>query len=306
MGQYRKVDVRIWNDAKFRGLSDKAKLVFFLLMTHPNMTMLGAMRHSAIGLAVELGWSPEAFGEAFREALREGMVEYDEKASCIVLPNFLKYNRPESPNVVKSWPVAFDFIPECELKNQLFQRLKAFVEGLTEAFPKAFREAFPKDYAKDYGESGTGTGTGTGFPPNPPGGTAGVDPQSTRRVPRVDPLPMVDDGENISPLDLGRAVMNDLGISGRELLQALETAIRKEARSPDFSVSKLRKRMCDAWTAYLKAAPSLRFTFGPEKFFGGGTWADQKTWPWKDETMIPKPEKVYLNMPARPKVAAHG
>jgi len=58
------------------------------------------------------------------------------------VPNFLKYNRPESPNVVRAWPHAFDLLPECELKVQLFERLQGFVKGLSKGFREAFRESF--------------------------------------------------------------------------------------------------------------------------------------------------------------------
>ena len=46
--------------------------------------------------------------------------------------------------MVKSWPDAFDLLPECALKEELFQQVKAFAEGLTEAFQQAFMEAFAK------------------------------------------------------------------------------------------------------------------------------------------------------------------
>ena len=67
MSRYRKVDPRIWNDAKFRDLSDSAKLIFFMLLTHPNMTSIGAMRGTIAGLAEELGWELEAFRDAIRQ-----------------------------------------------------------------------------------------------------------------------------------------------------------------------------------------------------------------------------------------------
>jgi hypothetical protein len=159
MARYAKVDRRIWNDARFRSLTEKGKLVFLFLLTHPNLTMLGAMRASEAGLAAELEMSPEAFREAFREALLKGLIKHDPRASFLWLPNFSKYNKPESPNVVKSWPDAFDLIPECSLKYELFEQLKVFVKGLSEAFGQAFIEAFPKGYAKDYGESVTVTVT---------------------------------------------------------------------------------------------------------------------------------------------------
>src|SRR5581483_167066 len=142
MARYRKVDSRIWNDAKFRGLSNDGKLVFFLLLTHPHMTALGAMRATREGLAAEMGWQAEAFREAFLEVFQKGMVEYDEKACLMALPNFLKYNPPESPNVVKAWSSALDLLPECELKGFVIQRCKAFLEGMGKAFREALPEAF--------------------------------------------------------------------------------------------------------------------------------------------------------------------
>lgn len=147
MSRYRKIDPRIWNDARFRDLSDRGKLAFLFILTHPHMTSLGAMRGSLSGLATELGWSEKAFREAFGEALAKGMLEHGEKASFVGVPNFLRYNGPESPNVVKSWVAALDLIPECELKCRLLQRVRAFADGLSEAFGKAlaetFREAMP-------------------------------------------------------------------------------------------------------------------------------------------------------------------
>lgn len=144
MSRYRKVDPRIWNDEKFRGLSNNGKLVFFMLLTHPHMTAIGAMRATAPGLAAEMGWSEKAFREAFGEALSKGMAKHDEGACFLALPRFLKYNPPESPNVVKAWASSLDLLPECQLKSQVIQEAKAFAE----AFGKAFGEALPEAFAK--------------------------------------------------------------------------------------------------------------------------------------------------------------
>src|SRR5690606_2482048 len=121
---------RVWNDAKFISLSMEGKLAWFMLLTHPSMTSLGAIRATPEGLASELSAGaegfPEGFREGFREAFREafqdiidkGMADYDPKANLMVLPNFLKYNKPESPNVVKAWACAAEMLPECDLKDQ--------------------------------------------------------------------------------------------------------------------------------------------------------------------------------------------
>ena len=144
MAKYRKIDPRIWNDLKFRQLSDNGKLVFFMLLTHPHMTAVGAIRASLQGLAAEMGWTEKAFAEAFAEASQKGMVKADLKASFMWIPKFIKYNQPESPNVIKAWIKALDDLPECPLFYQLQQHIKNF----TEALPKAFTEALPEGFAQ--------------------------------------------------------------------------------------------------------------------------------------------------------------
>jgi hypothetical protein len=70
------------------------------------------------------------------------MIQYDAKAAFIWLPNFLKYNSPESPNVVRSWAASLELLPECDMKRQLCRKVKGFVKDL----PKAFVEALAKDF----------------------------------------------------------------------------------------------------------------------------------------------------------------
>jgi hypothetical protein len=152
VARYRKVDTRIWNDERFMALSDDAQLAFFLIMTNPHMTGLGAMRATIPGLAAEKRWSTPRFRRAFEEARQVGMVEHDEAAAFVALPNFLRYNQPENPNVVTSWRESLDLIPECRGKHALICRTVRFVESLGEAWskalPEAFREALAKGMAK--------------------------------------------------------------------------------------------------------------------------------------------------------------
>lgn len=142
MSRYRKIDSRLWNDAKFRSLSDDGKLLFLMLLTHPQMTPLGAMRATMGGLAEEMGWLPERLRAAFAEPFSRGMANHDPEAHFLCLPNFLKYNQPENPNVLKSWAGSLDALPECALKTQTIQTAKAFAKAKSEAFAKAFQEAF--------------------------------------------------------------------------------------------------------------------------------------------------------------------
>jgi hypothetical protein len=145
--RYRKVDPRIWNDAKFCALSNTGKLIFFYLLTHPNMTALGAMRGTVAGLAEELGEDVETFRENLAQMVAFGMVEHDAKARYIGLPKFLNYNPPAAPNTIKAWAASLDLIPECASKVTLLQRCQAFAEQCGESWAKAFKEAFAKALA---------------------------------------------------------------------------------------------------------------------------------------------------------------
>jgi hypothetical protein len=74
MARYRKVSVQIWNDALFRTFTDDGKLAFLFVLTHPQMTSLGAMRATVAGLAAELGWKPQRLREAFAKAYLKTML----------------------------------------------------------------------------------------------------------------------------------------------------------------------------------------------------------------------------------------
>ena len=151
-GRYRKVEARTWGDEKFRALSPIPPCgqgLFLFLITGPFTGPIpGLFQAGRAAMAEALGWELEAFDEAFGEALDQGMVKADFKARVVWVQNAIKHNRPESPNVVRSWGPEFDLIPECDLKREAFEALKASVYALGEAFGKAFDEAFGKPLAK--------------------------------------------------------------------------------------------------------------------------------------------------------------
>lgn len=141
--RYRKISTCIWNDEKVASFSLNGKLVLLFMLTHPSMTMMGAMRANVPGLACELGMDLEAFKEAFKEALDQGIAKYDGRL-LIWFPNFLKYNMPESLNAVKSWATIYEELPGSPMKEEVLKNAEAALDGASEAFRKAFREAFGK------------------------------------------------------------------------------------------------------------------------------------------------------------------
>lgn len=140
---YRKVDVRMWGDLKFRSLSPHGQFLWFRLLTGPETTaMPGVIPTGKATLAEALGWSSEAITGAFGELLRQRMVVADFDARLIFLPKALRYNPPAAPNVVISWRSTFDALPECSVKAEILRTFGEELERCSDGFRNAFRKAF--------------------------------------------------------------------------------------------------------------------------------------------------------------------
>lgn len=142
MSRYRKVQVRTWSDEKFRSLTPMAASgqgLWLFLMTGPHTGPIpGLFRAGRAGMAEELGWELEAFDKAFLEVSEKGMAKADFRARLVWLPSAIKHNRPESPNVVKSWRTELDLLPECGIKTEAAAFIRAYLQSLGPAFARAF------------------------------------------------------------------------------------------------------------------------------------------------------------------------
>lgn len=145
MSRYRAVHCLIWNDDKFPFFSDDGKLVVFHLLTTPFSTPFGLFKASLGALSDEMRWKRERYSKAFAEVSTKGFVDHDEMALLFLLPNFLKYNPPNNPNVLKSWGKQFSELPNSILKRKCFEILKGLSEGLGKAFSEAFEKSFGND-----------------------------------------------------------------------------------------------------------------------------------------------------------------
>jgi hypothetical protein len=109
------------------------------------------MRSTLAAEAKELGWSAHQLAKALSPALICGMVEVNSRVGYIGLPNFLKHNPPESPNVAKAWATALAGLPECSERQALIDRCWAILGDRQDA--KAYRKAFAEAFAQAFGRS---------------------------------------------------------------------------------------------------------------------------------------------------------
>ena len=134
MSFYRKVDPRVHSDRKYRALSDSGKLLFLTLLTHSGMTALGALQITVSGLAEEMGWEAAQLKKAMSELTRAGLAQHDVHGRLVWLPNFLRFNQPENPNVVIGWGKAFEKLPDSRLLGAIAASAEAATLGRKETF----------------------------------------------------------------------------------------------------------------------------------------------------------------------------
>lgn len=145
---YRTIDLRIWGDEKVRRLSrpppNGRDLFLYLLTAKESIAIPGVIPAGAAAMAETLRWPVEGFRDAFAEAFREGLAKADWEAPLVWVPNAIRYNPPQAPNVVRNWAKAWVGVPDSKLKPEIWRTLKAFTEGMGEAFAKAFADGFPE------------------------------------------------------------------------------------------------------------------------------------------------------------------
>jgi hypothetical protein len=136
--RYRKVLTRMHGDEKYRELSKpkpNGQTLWQYLITGPHTTAVpGLFTAGEAGMAEALEWPLAGFRRAWKEIESREMAHADWRARVVWLPNAVRHNVPESPNVVRSWRTTLDEIPECTLKTRALIDLAAFLEGYGPAF----------------------------------------------------------------------------------------------------------------------------------------------------------------------------
>ena len=118
MARYRKIDVKIWNDAKFNSLPIESKLIFMYLLTAAQTLPIGAVPITEDTVQKNIGLDPIPYGIGYSILSRVGIITYDERG-LFFIKNWFKYNPPENPKVVISWSQYFDVLPECPLLPEI-------------------------------------------------------------------------------------------------------------------------------------------------------------------------------------------
>src|SRR5689334_21898775 len=103
-GRYRKVYCATWGSEIVRRMSSRAKLLWFLLATGPDTTLIPGLIPTYLStLADRLGWNLHGVGRAWKELEKLHLAEADWRAGVVWVPSALDENGADNVNVCIAW-----------------------------------------------------------------------------------------------------------------------------------------------------------------------------------------------------------
>ena len=102
MRDYGQVQTGFWVHPDVAPLSDGAKLLAVYLFSCPHSNALGCFRLPGGYVSSDLGWTPETVEERATELASAGLALRDAATGWTLIPNHLKWNPVQNPNVGKA------------------------------------------------------------------------------------------------------------------------------------------------------------------------------------------------------------
>ena len=143
LGNYRRVNTRVWDDAKFRTLDLSSKMLWMYLLCAPETCALPGIHVSRRLQMAESAMlaDPADFDRAFAQLEERGMVKAAWEARLVWLPNAFRYNQPLNPSVSVAWVRELAKLPACALRDEIGASMYAYVSARGKGFEQALRKA---------------------------------------------------------------------------------------------------------------------------------------------------------------------
>jgi hypothetical protein len=174
VARFRKAEMRMWADARFRSLTpprpNARDLWIALLIGECTTQIPGIVVATPARLADSLGWGSPDMRDEYEKSLAEVLMKMPVQADCEAglfwLPNGGRYNKPQNPNVVIGWRETWALIPECNLKHVAAIALLKYGELWGRSYYDALGIilGLMNDTSRDQEqEAGAGAGAGAGI-----------------------------------------------------------------------------------------------------------------------------------------------
>lgn len=96
---YRSIHVNYWQDPFVLKLTPEQKFFYLYLMTNSKTSQCGIYEISKQVMSLETGYNTETLEKLLKIFVENGKIQYCEETNEIMLMNWIKYNKSESPKV---------------------------------------------------------------------------------------------------------------------------------------------------------------------------------------------------------------
>lgn len=154
MAEYAKVYKKLWNNKRFRGLSEDGRALWQYIITCPHLNSIGYFILPLSYITDDLQWLPERLPKPFEELLTipsgpdaTGWIKYDETGRTLLIPSWFEHNPVDNPNTFKKCLAELSEIPKSLSDNTI----KPYIE----LYAKRFKIPLPQWYNERYGNPET-------------------------------------------------------------------------------------------------------------------------------------------------------
>jgi hypothetical protein len=141
MRQTATINTKIWSNARFRVISDEVKLLYFYVLTHPNLSDLGTLPGEVMRDTTDLGWPTKTFYTVINYSMQ--LIRYDKVGDFLWLPDYFLHNPVTSVKSMEDWESTQMNLPRCPLKHRVMLEaslvVKQFSNDLQDALPDSFK-----------------------------------------------------------------------------------------------------------------------------------------------------------------------
>jgi hypothetical protein len=136
---WRPISITIWDDLRFTGLSDSAKLLWLFFLSSSECAIAGVLVASELMVAERMGWTPERVRVTYAELVHKGM-SVSWEGRVVWCRNGFKHQPVCGPNAMIPMSTAWRNLPDVSFKHDMWKAIKDASRGWSDKF----RELFPE------------------------------------------------------------------------------------------------------------------------------------------------------------------
>lgn len=126
MAQYRYVQCAFWSDPFILGLTPEEKYFYLYLITNPHTKQCGIYELPFKLIELETGYNSDTVQKLMLRFRDYDKITYDPKTSEVFIHNWLKFNRSESPKVLRCIINELNQAKSDDFKEKIMQQLKGY------------------------------------------------------------------------------------------------------------------------------------------------------------------------------------